>query len=323
MRIALAQIVASTEPDANLDLVREHVARAKDAGAELVVFPEATMASFTTRSAAVAQPVDGEWARGVRDAAREHGIPVVVGMFTPGADGKARNTLLVVDAVGELVATYDKIHLFDAWGFEESRHMEAGDTPVVVEVGGVRFGLATCYDVRFPELFKHLANAGAEVILVPTSWANGPRKAEQFRALCVARALDSTCFILAAGQADPATVGMEVRRGRRRASATASRSAPSARCWPRAARRPSWSSSTWTPRRSRSPAGGSRCWRPRVSASPCPDMLDVGSPRGGTSPNSPRAGRQQGSVSSVRCAGALARPRSSSTPARRFVGATQ
>lgn len=213
MRIALAQIVASTEPDANLDLVREHVARAKDAGAELVVFPEATMASFTTRSAAVAQPVDGEWARGVRDAAREHGIAVVVGMFTPGADGKARNTLLVVDAVGELVATYDKIHLFDAWGFEESRHMEAGDTPVVVEVGGVRFGLATCYDVRFPELFKHLANAGAEVILVPTSWANGPRKAEQFRALCVARALDSTSFILAAGQADPATVGMEVKKG--------------------------------------------------------------------------------------------------------------
>lgn len=213
MRIALAQIVASTEPDANLDVVREHVARAKEAGVELVVFPEATMASFATRSATVAQPVDGDWARGVRDAAREHGIGVVVGMFTPGADGKARNTLLVVDAAGELVATYDKIHLFDAWGFEESRHMEAGDTPVVVGVGGVQVGLATCYDVRFPELFKHLANAGAEVVLVPTSWANGPGKAEQFRALCVARALDSTCFILAAGQADPATVGVEVKPG--------------------------------------------------------------------------------------------------------------
>ncbi|MDO5533350.1 MAG: carbon-nitrogen hydrolase family protein [Propionibacteriaceae bacterium] len=213
MRIALAQIVASTEPRANLDLVGEYTARAREAGADLVVFPEATMASFATRSAAVAQPVDGEWATGVRDAAREHGIAVVAGMFTPGADGKARNTVLVIDATGDLLATYDKIHLFDAWGFEESRHMEAGDTPVIVEVGGLSIGLATCYDVRFPELFKHLAHAGAEVILVPASWANGPGKAEQWRALCVARALDSTCFILAAGQADPTTVGHEVKKG--------------------------------------------------------------------------------------------------------------
>ncbi len=214
MRIALAQVLSGTDPDVNLDLVREHAQRAKDAGAELVVFPEATMASFATRSAAVAQPLDGPWARGVRTIARETGIAVVVGMFTPGrVDGKARNTLLVVDAAGSDVATYDKIHLFDAWGFEESRHIEAGDTPVLVTLGGVTFGLATCYDVRFPELFKHLAHSGAEAILVPTSWANGPGKADQFRALCIARALDCTCFILAAGQADPTVVGVEVRKG--------------------------------------------------------------------------------------------------------------
>ena len=78
---------------------------------------------------------------------------------------------------------------------------------------GVRFGLATCYDVRFPELFKHLAQAGAEAILVPASWANGPGKAGQWRALCVARALDSTCFIVAPGQGDPATVGVGAKPG--------------------------------------------------------------------------------------------------------------
>lgn len=213
MRIALAQILSGVEPDANLDLVREHARRAKDAGAELVVFPEATMASFARRSADVAQPLDGPWAHGVREVARDVGIAVVVGMFTPATDGRARNTLLVVDAEGAVTATYDKIHLFDAWGFQESKHMTAGDTPVLVTLGGIRFGLATCYDVRFPELFKHLAQADAEVILVPTSWANGPGKAEQFRALCVARALDTTCFIVAPGQADPASAGVEVKKG--------------------------------------------------------------------------------------------------------------
>lgn len=213
MRIALAQVVSGTEPDANLDLVRDRAARAREAGAELAVFPEATMASFATRSADVAQPLDGPWARGLRTIARELGIAIVAGMFTPGAEGKARNTLLVVDAAGSDLATYDKIHLFDAWGFEESRHVEAGDAPSLISLGGITFGLATCYDIRFPELFKHLAHEGAEVVLVPTSWANGPGKAEQFRALCIARAMDSTCFILAPGQADPTSVGEQVRTG--------------------------------------------------------------------------------------------------------------
>ena len=78
------------------------------------------------------------------------------------------------------------------------------------DAGGVRLGLATCYDVRFPELFKHLARQGAQAIVVPASWANGPGKAAQWQALCVARALDSTCFVVGAGQADPASVGVQV-----------------------------------------------------------------------------------------------------------------
>lgn len=220
MRIALAQVVAGTDPTGNLALVREYATRAVDAGAELVAFPEAMMASFATRSADVAEPLDGPWAHGVREVAHGLGIAIVAGMFTPGSPAadapdrkRARNTLLVVDAAGEVAATYDKVHLFDAWGFVESKHVEPGDAPVLVTLSGVRFGLATCYDVRFPELFKHLAHAGAEAILVPASWANGPGKAEQWRALCVARALDSTCFIVAPGQADPATVGVEAKPG--------------------------------------------------------------------------------------------------------------
>lgn len=214
MRVAVAQIVASADPVENLALVRAWVGRAVDADADLVVFPEATMASFARRSTEVAEGLDGAFASGVRAVAMQAGVTVVVGLFTPGepADGasrpRARNTTLVVGPDGE--ASYDKIHLFDAWGFEESRHVQAGATPVVTDAGGVRLGLATCYDVRFPELFKHLARQGALVIVVPASWASGPGKAEQWQALCIARALDATCFVVGAGQADPASVGQTV-----------------------------------------------------------------------------------------------------------------
>lgn len=219
MRIALAQITSTKDPAENLRTVREEAARARDAGAELIVFPEATMATFATRSADVAEPLEGPWVAGVRNTAGDLGIAVIVGMFTPGTEvvaGKerrVRNTLVAVGADGAILAHYDKIHLFDAWGFVESRHVEPGRTPCLVTIGGVRMGLATCYDVRFGELFKHLARAGADVVVVPASWANGRDKVEQWRALCVARAMDSTCFVVGVGQADPAASGVQTRPG--------------------------------------------------------------------------------------------------------------
>ncbi|NAZ86711.1 nitrilase-related carbon-nitrogen hydrolase, partial [Kineococcus indalonis] len=112
-----------------------------------------------------------------------------------------RNTLLVRGA--GVRASYDKVHLYDAFGFAESDTVEAGRGPVVVDVDGVGVGLATCYDVRFPGLFTALAERGASVVVVAASWGAGPGKVEQWELLTRARALDSTCFVLACGQADP------------------------------------------------------------------------------------------------------------------------
>ncbi|MGO1383400.1 MAG: carbon-nitrogen hydrolase family protein [Arachnia sp.] len=220
LRLAVAQVCAGEDPLNNLVLIRDAAARAQQEGAKLVVFPEATMASFTRRSVDVAEPVNGPWVSGVQDIARENGIAMIVGMFTPGTPHpdeperrRARNTLVCVDAGGEVVLTYDKIHLFDAWGFVESRHVEAGHEPVVACLAGTSIGVAICYDVRFPGMATFLAGMGAQVIVVSASWANGPGKAEQWRALCIARAMDSTCFVVGAGQADPASVGMHVPSG--------------------------------------------------------------------------------------------------------------
>jgi deaminated glutathione amidase len=205
MRIAVAQILSGTDPADNLQLVREYTGRAADAGAKLVVFPEATMCRFGVPLAPIAEPVDGPWADGVRRIAADANITVIVGMFTPADDGRVANTLLAAGpgSPNQPDTHYDKIHLYDAFGFTESRTVAPGRGPVVITVDGVGVGLSTCYDIRFPELFTTLARRGAQLITVSASWASGRGKLEQWTLLARARALDCTSYIVAAGQADP------------------------------------------------------------------------------------------------------------------------
>lgn len=203
MRIAVVQLCSSEVPSENLALMRDSMPDA--AGADLVVFPEATMASFSTRSADVAEPLDGPFAQGVRALASEFGTTIAVGMFTPGPDGRPLNTCFVTGPGGD--ASYDKVHLFDAWGFVESDVMTPGRAPVLIDIAGVKVGLAICFDLRFPELFKHYARAGAAAVIVPASWQSGPGKVDQWRLLAQARALDATVFVVGAGQSEPTASG--------------------------------------------------------------------------------------------------------------------
>ncbi|BBZ73327.1 carbon-nitrogen hydrolase family protein [Mycobacterium paraseoulense] len=205
MRIALAQILSGTDPAANLDLVREYAGRAAASGAQLVVFPEATMCRFGVPLAPIAEPVDGPWATSVRRIATDCGLTVVAGMFTPADDGRVRNTLIAAGpgSPNEPDAHYDKIHLYDAFGFTESRTVAPGREPVVITVAGVRVGLTVCYDVRFPALYTELARRGAQLIAVCASWGAGPGKLDQWTLLARARAIDSMTYVAATGQADP------------------------------------------------------------------------------------------------------------------------
>ncbi|WP_156687700.1 carbon-nitrogen hydrolase family protein [Mycobacterium sp. Marseille-P9652] len=202
MRIALAQILSGTDPAANLRLVGEYAGRAADAGARLVVFPEATMCRFGVPLLPIAEPADGPWADGVRRIATDAGITVVAGMFTPAGDGRVTNTLIAAGP-DQPAAHYDKIHLYDAFGFTESRTVAPGREPVVITVDGVGVGLSLCYDIRFPALYTELARRGARVIAVCASWGSGPGKLDQWTLLARARALDSMSYVAAAGQADP------------------------------------------------------------------------------------------------------------------------
>ncbi|HVL85175.1 MAG TPA: carbon-nitrogen hydrolase family protein [Pseudonocardia sp.] len=207
MRIALAQIVSTPDPAANLALVEEAARDAAAAGARIVVLPEATMCCFGVPLGPVAEPLDGPWARRVREVAGAAGLTVVAGMFRPADDGRVFNTLLATG--GGVEAHYDKVHLYDAFGFAESRTVAAGDEPVTVDVDGVTVGLATCYDLRFPGLFQELGARGAQLVLVPSSWGAGPGKRAQWDLLVRARALDTTAYVAACDQADPRTVGRD------------------------------------------------------------------------------------------------------------------
>lgn len=214
MRIAVAQILSGPDPVRNLDLVADHVADAAERGARLVVFPEATMRAFGAGPLdEVAEELDGPWAGRVAELARRHDVVVAAGMFRPAADGRVTNTLLVTGVShepggdSEVHLGYDKIHLFDAFGFAESDTVRAGDRPEVVHVDGIGVGLTLCYDVRFPGLYRRLAGLGAQIVLCSASWGAGTGKLDQWNLLTRARALDSTCVVVAAGQADPSAAG--------------------------------------------------------------------------------------------------------------------
>ena len=201
MRIALVQEPAGLEPDANRARLRELTPD----GADLVVFPEAFARDFGEAGSdisAYAEPTDGPFAAAVAESAQEHATTVVAGMFETGPDPQRPFNTLVVR--GAVTADYRKVHLYDSFGYRESDRLTAGAIePRVLEVAGLRVGLMTCYDLRFPELARALVDAGAEVLVVPAAWVAGPRKVDHWRTLVRARAIENTVYVAAAGQPGP------------------------------------------------------------------------------------------------------------------------
>ncbi len=206
MRIAVIQLgYDDDEPfDARVDRVAGLVA--EQAGHDLVVLPELWGATgFDYRRwDDEAQPLDGPWARAMADAARAASVVLHAGSFVerlpePGADGNdLANTSLLLDAGGSPLAVYRKIHRF-GFGAGEPKLMEAGDDVVVVELpsgtgDSVKIGLSTCYDLRFPELYRQQVAAGAELFVVPAAWPAA--RVGHWTLLGRARAIENQCVVV-------------------------------------------------------------------------------------------------------------------------------
>jgi predicted amidohydrolase len=206
--------------EANRQAVRRAVgeATAGGTGVDLVVLPEATMATFgdqVTDLVPLAEPLDGPFVGTLAQLAAGTGATIVAGMFeiatpTEAAAGKVRNSVVAVGPDG-LIGAYRKLHLYDALGWRESDRISPGD-PVadqvlVFPVDDLVVGVMNCYDLRFPEMARRLVDAGATVLVEPAHWINGPGKADTWTTLLRARAIESTAYVVAAAKPEPECAG--------------------------------------------------------------------------------------------------------------------
>lgn len=207
LRVAVAQLCSKDNIEANLEVCREQIERSAALGAQLVAFPETApfIGPPRLRQAAV-QPLEGFLVQRFAQMAREAGIAVLVGsVFEAHPEGgRCYNTSVFLDEQGQLVASYRKLHLFDAdlpngTSLRESDTFLAGDQVVVVHWRGWTFGMSICYDLRFPELYRRLAHQGAQVLLVPSAFTERTGR-DHWEVLLRARAIENQCYVIAPNQ---------------------------------------------------------------------------------------------------------------------------
>jgi len=208
--LAAVQMVSGADPEANLESARQLIAKAADAGARLVVLPEnfALMGHREEDKLAFAEREgDGPLQAFLSRQAERHNLWLVGGTLPLADDApeRVRAACLVYDDHGQQVARYDKIHLFDvevaATGerYAESETIAPGDTPVVIDTPLGRLGLAVCYDLRFPELFRALVDDGMELLALPAAFTATTGRAH-WETLLRARAIENLCYVVASAQ---------------------------------------------------------------------------------------------------------------------------
>ncbi|MEV4087702.1 deaminated glutathione amidase [Nonomuraea fuscirosea] len=210
LRIAVGQFASAEDWSDNLKTCHELIDAAAAGGADLLVLPEGSLSLFVDEPARIreaAQPLDGPFVRGLVGHTRGSSTTVIAGVHVPEADGRVAN-VLVAARDGEVVATYVKLHLYDAFGRRESDNVVPGtNAPVVIDCAGWKVGLMTCYDVRFPEMARLLADQGAQVLALPSAWVRGPAKEWHWEVMVTARALENTCYVAASGECGRRNIG--------------------------------------------------------------------------------------------------------------------
>lgn len=202
LRVGLMQLQPTRDVQANLQDVLKGVAQAAEQGAELIVVPEnALCIGSNAEMRAAAVTLDGPEISAIRDAAQRAGATVVLGGFKQKSERPLlQNTALVIRADGGIQGSYDKLHLFNAvvngTAFRASDVESAGEQLVIANVNGVKVGLSICFDIRFPEMFRQLARAGAEVILIPAAFTRTTGQAH-WEVLVRARAIENEAYVVA------------------------------------------------------------------------------------------------------------------------------
>jgi omega-amidase len=200
MKIAVAQISCSLgDPEANLVRVNDFCRRAKERGAELIVFPEMIDTGYSMPVIRVhANHWNSGFIPGLQETARQLSIAIVSGV-SERAGSSIYNSQVLIDSHGNISAKYRKTHLYAVAPVEEQTCFAAGDTFATFALGGLHFGFSICYDLRFPEMYRKLATeqkVGA--FIVSSAWPF-PR-VEHFRTLAMARAIENQSYVVASNR---------------------------------------------------------------------------------------------------------------------------
>jgi predicted amidohydrolase len=204
----LIQMRSGLDPRANLDAAARLIEQAKAGGADYVQTPEMTNILALRREqlfAAIVEEDNDQSLAGFRELARRLGIFVHVGSLAVKlTDDKAANRSFLIDRGGDIVARYDKIHMFDVdlangESYRESRNYRAGESAVVTDLPWGRIGLSVCYDLRFPALYRALAEAGSSFLAIPSAFTRQTGEAH-WHVLMRARAIENGTYVLAAAQ---------------------------------------------------------------------------------------------------------------------------
>jgi len=207
LSVALVQLDATGDVDANIDRATAMADSAAADGARLVVLPEYLhYRGGDDGFRASARPIPGPFTDAFADVARRRDAWILAGSLAEAGGDAARpcNTSVLIAPDGSIAATYRKIHLFDVAVDDgpvdtESARVTPGDRPVLADVDGVKVGLSVCYDLRFPELYRTLALAGAEVLAVPSNFTERTGR-DHWEVLLRARAIENGSWVLAPGQ---------------------------------------------------------------------------------------------------------------------------
>ena len=208
MKVGLVQLCSGDDPVANLAATRDLIAQAAAQGAEFVLTPEVTNCVSQDRAHqrdVLQHEEDDITLAGLRATARDLGIWLSIGSLalkTGDADGRFANRSFLIDPTGAIMARYDKIHMFDVdvsatETFRESAGFRPGDRAVLAQTPFAQIGLTICYDIRFAYLHRALAQAGADILLVPAAFSP-VTGAAHWEPLLRARAIETGCFVLAA-----------------------------------------------------------------------------------------------------------------------------
>jgi predicted amidohydrolase len=213
LRIGLGQLNTRDNIEENLKTIEKIVADCASQGAQLVAFPEASTYLSQHGAYEIAQGLDGAIISTLKTLARQYKVYIHNGSFIEKdpMSPKLFNTTVLIDPLGEIVATYRKIHLYDVeiaenLVYKESKKYNRGDSVVNVNTGIGDFGLTICYDLRFPELFRKLTLNGAKLIFVPAAFTLFTGK-DHWEALLRARAIENQVYIVAVGQFGERPVG--------------------------------------------------------------------------------------------------------------------